>query len=583
MHYNMKKFKTKRFLLVCLGMTTFVLACSKSFLEKAPLGTLDESTLANRKGVDALLIGAYSMLDGFGGAGGGFYSSPSNWIYGGVASDDAYKGSDAGDQAVEINPIETYTTTSTNPAIANKWAAVYDGVQRSNDVLRIMRKATDIGDDSTQIKAEALFLRGYYHMEAKKVWNMVPFVDESVSFANGNFNVKNDQDIWPQIEADLQYAYDNLPETQTAVGRATKYAAAGLLAKAKIFQGKTNNAKYAEAKPLLDFIINSGKFKLIKFDDNFNAQTEKNEESVFSVQHSVNDGSNGDNGGWGDVLNFPYGNAPVGCCGFYQPTQDLVDAFKTDAVTGLPQLDDWYTTHVTSDKGIQSTSPFTPYAGTVDSRLDHTVGRRGIPYYDWGVHPGSDWIRDQAFNGPYSPKKNVIRKSQQDNLTDAAFWSKGTTALNFTIMRYSDVLLLRAEVAAAENDLVTALDMVNQVRERAADPTGWVKDEAGTGNAANYKVGLYPAFPSADYAWKAIKFERRLELAMEGHRFFDLVRWGDAATVLNAYINREKTTYQHLNASTFVAGKHEYFPIPQGQIDASFENGEKTLTQNPGY
>lgn len=578
----MKKVIIKRFIAGGLVLT-IAAACSKSFLEKSPLGTLDEATLANRKGVDGLLIGAYSMLDGYGGAGGSFYSPPSNWIFGGVGSDDAFKGSDAGDQAVEINPIETYTTTSTNPAVSNKWPALYDGIQRSNDVLRVMRKATDIGDDSTQIKAEALFLRGFYHFEAKKMWDMVPYVDESISFANNNYNVKNDVDIWPMIINDLQFAYDNLPETQTAVGRATKFAASALLGKVHLFMAKDDPSHYAMAKPYFDFVINSGNFDLINFADNFNAQTEKNSESIFSVQHSVNDGGNGDNGGWGDVLNFPYGNAPVGCCGFYQPTQDLVDAFKTDPVTGLPQLDNWYTTHVTSDRGITSGQPFTPYAGTLDSRLDHTVGRRGIPYMDWGVHPGNDWVRDQAFNGPFTVKKSVIRKSQQDNLTDAAFWSKGTTANNFTVIRYADVLLMAAEVEAQLGNLEDAKDYVNEVRERAADPAGWVKNEAGTGPAANYKVGLYPSFPTKDYALKAIQFERRLELAMEGHRFFDLVRWNIAADVLNAYINREKTVYTHLNNSTFVAGKHEYYPIPQGQIDASVQDGAATLTQNPGY
>lgn len=573
----MKKFKIKSYFLGGFAVILFIVACKKSFLEKSPLGTLDESTLANQQGVEGLLIGAYSMLDGYGGAGGSFYAPPSNWIYGGVASDDAYKGSDAGDQATEMNPIETLTMTAVNPAISNKWPALYDGIQRSNDVLRVMAKATDIGaNDQKRIEAETRFLRGFYHFEAKKMWNNVPYVDETISFANNNFNVKNNVDIWPKIQEDLQFAYTTLPETQSQVGRATKFAAAALLGKVLLYQ-----KKYAEAKPLFDYVINSNKFTLISFADNFNAQTEKNTESIFSVQHSVNDGSNGDNGGWGDVLNFPYGNAPVGCCGFYQPTQDLVNAFQTDPITGLPLLDTWFATQVKNDKGLTSGTAFVPHAGTLDARLDHTVGRRGIPFMDWGTHPGNDWIRDQSFGGPYSSKKNVIRKSQQDNLTDAAFWSKGTTANNFTVIRFADVLLMAAEVEVEVGSLAKAMEYVNRVRARAADPAGWVMN--GGAPAANYKVGLYTLFPDKDYARKAVQFERRLELAMEGHRFFDIVRWGIGDVVMNAYFNREKGVYQHLNASTFVKGKHEYFPIPQGQIDASVQDGSPTLTQNPGY
>ncbi|HUP13745.1 MAG TPA: RagB/SusD family nutrient uptake outer membrane protein [Niastella sp.] len=581
----MKKINFKLILTGGLAATMMLYACKKSFLEKATLGTLDESVLANFAGVQGLLIGAYSMLDGNGGAsGGGFYTTPTNWAFAGVASDDAYKGSDAGDQSNESNPIENYTITSSNGPVRDKWNALYDGATRCNDVLRIMAKATGISeDDQKNIAAQARFLRGHYHFDAKRIYNNVPYVDETITYADGNYNVPNTTDIWPMIEADFKFAVDNLPETQDAVGRANKSAAKAYLAKVYMYEHK-----YAEAKALLDDVLANGKtpkgvkYALVtNFSDNFNAETENNSESVFAVQHSVNDGSGGNNSNLGDVLNFPYNNGtndmPGGCCGFYQPTQDLVNAYRVDAA-GLPFLTDWFSKNVKSDQGIKYTEPFTPETDALDSRLDWTVGRRGIPYLDWGPHPGSNWIRDQSNGGPFAPKKFVYYKSQEKKFTDVSYWTAGVIATNYEIIRFADVILLAAEAEVEVGTLDKAKDLVNMVRARAANPAGWVKKTDGT-PAANYKVGLYTSFASQDYARTAVRFERRLELAMEGHRFFDLVRWGIAAETLNAYIGREKTRRTYLANAVFTKGKNEYYPIPQGQIDLT----KGALVQNPGY
>jgi starch-binding outer membrane protein, SusD/RagB family len=580
----MKKINFRFLLISCLTAMLTLYACTKSFLEKAPLGTLDETTLANKAGVEALLIGAYAQLNGFSGAGGGFYSTPSNWVFGGVASDDAYKGSDAGDQSVESNPIENYTVTPSNSPVASKWTAVYDGIGRCNAVLQFMAKATDISEvELKNLTGQARFLRGLYHFEVKKVFNMVPYVDETVSYEAGNYNVPNNKDIWPDIEADFKYAADNLPALQNEVGRANSWAAKAYLAKTYIFQ-----KKFAEAKPVLDDVIANGvnpkgvKYALVtKFADNFNAETENNSESIFSVQYSVNDGSSGGNSAWGDVLNFPYNNGsndmPGGCCGFYQPTQNLVNAYRVD-VNGLPLFTTFNDVNVKNDQGLKSTDPFVPETALLDPRLDWTVGRRGIPYLDWGIHPGQKWIRDQSNGGPYSPLKNVYYKKQEKKLTDADFWTNGVVANNYSLIRFADVLLWAAESEVEVGTLDKAKDLVNRVRARAANPAGWVQ-----GSSENYKIGLYTSFTSQAYARDAVRFERRLEFAMEGHRFFDLVRWGIAAPTLNAYIVKEKLLRQYLQTATFTAGKNEYFPIPQGEIDQSQVDGAATLTQNPGY
>lgn len=580
----MKKINKKIVITAFLASIFMFYACKKTFLEKAPLGTLDESTLANKAGVEGLLIGAYSQLNGFGGANGGFYSTPSNWAFGGVASDDAYKGSDGGDQSSEANPIENHTVTSSNYPISSKWTAIYDGIVRCNSAIRVMGLAKDITeDDKKSLLGQARFLRGLYHFELKKIFNMVPYVDETVSYGAGNYNVSNDKDIWPNIEADFKFAADNLPPTYPEVGRANKWAAKAYLAKALIFQ-----KKFLEAKAILDDVIANGKntkgtpYKLVdKFADNFNAETENNSESIFQVQYSVNDGSGANKSAWGDVLNFPYNNGsgdmPGGCCGFYQPTQNLVNAYRVDA-NGLPLLTGFNDVSIKSDQGLKSTEAFVPDTSPVDPRLDYTAGRRGIPYLDWGINPGQKWIRDQSNGGPYNPIKNVYYKRQEGKLTDASFWTNGVVASNYSLIRFADVLLWAAECEVEVGTLDRAKDLVNIVRSRAANTAGWVQ-----GSPANYKIGLYTAFSSQDYGRSAVRFERRLEFAMEGHRFFDLVRWGIAASTLNTYIAKEKSLRQYLQTATFTAGKNEYFPIPQGQIDQSQVKGVPTLKQNPGY
>lgn len=594
----MKKITSKILIVLSLGVLLF-LSCDKKFLERTPKGSLDANTLANQKGVEALLIGAYAVLDGFINGGGiflgGWQSSGTNWVYGSVAAGEAHKGSDAGDQP-DINSIETYTPTATNGYFDAKWRICYEGVTRANSVLKVMANATDISaSDKTRIEGEARFLRGHYHFEAKKMWNKIPFIDETMV----DLNVPNDADIWPKIEADLKFAYDNLPGTMNAKGRVNKYAAGALYAKALMFQGK-----YAAAKTVLDNIYSSGtnaqgvKYKLLdKFSDNFNADTKNSTESVFAVQYSVNDGSGADNGGWGEVLNFPYTGGPGTCCGFFQPSQDLVNSYQVDAVTGLPDPDNYNGHEVKNDVGIASNQPFTPETAALDARLDYTVGRRGIPYLDWGPHPGYNWIRDQANGGPYSPIKNVYYKAQERVKTDINFWTSGITANNYTLIRFADVILWLAECEVEVGSLTRARDLVNEVRARAANTVGWVASSSGPNApyAANYKVGIYPAnataFANQANARKAVRFERKLELGMEGHRFFDLVRWGVAATEINRVIDytggvtvpsiNNKRGY--LTSANFTANKNEFYPIPQGQIDLSTTGGVAKLKQNPGY
>ncbi len=229
--------KYLKFLFILVAAGIIIYACNKK-LNQPSLGGLTEQDLANKAGVEGLLISAYSLLDGIGSSKSDMGSAASNWEYGSICGSEAYTGSIRSDGDVSI---ERFQATATDGSLESKWATVYDGVQRANEVLRVMKLATDISeDDQKRIAAEARFLRAHYHFEAKKMWNHVPYIDESVTYVAGNYHVSNDSDIWSDIENDLRYAVDNLSVNsyQDASGRANKYTAMALLAKAYMFHKK---------------------------------------------------------------------------------------------------------------------------------------------------------------------------------------------------------------------------------------------------------------------------------------------------------------------------------------------------------
>jgi starch-binding outer membrane protein, SusD/RagB family len=609
----MRRINFKLIIFSCIALAVILFACGKSFLDKKPLGSLNETNVTNKAGIQALLIGAYSVLDGQLGlnnaTGFTYGSAGSNWVYGSICADDSYKGSTPTDQPPMVLLATWSLSTATTTYMNYKWQIVYNGAQRCNDVLRLLPKATDIpAADAKTMEAEARFLRGHYHFDAKKMWNNPVYVDETITYIDKNLYVPNVDgsgnfiDIWPKIEADFQFAVDNLPATQPQKGRANKWAAMAYLAKVYMFEDK-----FAQAKPLLEDLINNGvtaqgaKYNLVNFEANFDAQTKNGPESVFACQMSVNDGSEL-NGNFGDVLNFPNGaGAPGGCCGFNNPSFNLANAYKTDGTTGLPLLDTWNT-----GTGVSDTTNL--YNGTLDPRVDWTIGRPGKPYLDWGPHSKA-WIRDLSVNGVFSPKKNVYAKSQFGTYSsnETSFWgATQINANNYVFIRFADILLWAAECEVEIGSLAQAEIYVNRVRARAADPTGWVYAGGATYDAVsgkyapqttpadNYKINTYPvgtfATNGKDYARKAVRFERRLELAMEGHRFFDLSRWdngtGYMADVLNTYqsVEKNKNSFFFVNPTAhFTKGTNEFFPLPQTQIDLMNAGGKVILKQNPGY
>ncbi|MGH7447328.1 MAG: RagB/SusD family nutrient uptake outer membrane protein [Longimicrobiales bacterium] len=576
----------------------------KDFLTSPPQGQLDELTLANRQGVEATLIGAYRMLGGWYGAVGGWGAAASNWPFGSVTTDDAYKGSEASDQPA-INPIEIYQwgAGGAESYINDKWRSVYEGVTRANGTLRLLAEVEQIAGelsaaDASSIRGEALFLRAHFHFEAWKMWRNIPYyIETDTDFRKPNVGV----DAVPLILADLDAAIGLLPATPRngQEARVTLWTARAYKGRVQVYSGD-----YAGGLTTLREVVNSGPYAL---QPNFHqvwtgfAEFANGPETILAYQASVNDGDpGGDNSNWSERLNFPHSGSPFGCCGFHQPSQNLVNFFAVDG-SGLPlaisqgdltplATSPWNANNAELEAG--STVP-------VDPRLDWTVGRDGVPFKDWPSHPTAegihrqDWIREEEFGGPYSPKKHIheLASGAQSNV---GWNAQHLNSVNIHLYRYADLLLLLAEAEVEAGSLDNARQIVNQIRTRA----GVVAQGPGTSAAnmavpindpsitwATYRIGTYPSFPSQAYARAAVRYERRLELAMEGHRLFDLRRWGTAhlTEVLNSYIQVERNRRPHLTAADVVADKHQTFPIPNVQIELSRVGGEDRLVQNTGW
>lgn len=570
-------------MMLTAGTLLFASSC-EDFLEVPVVGQLSEAQLSSLEGIDAALIAAYSQVNGRGGN--GRMASPSNWVWGSIRGGDANKGTDPGDFST-INPIQRYEAFSTINLLEHNWEGNYEGIARNNSVLRFLDGR---GDDVTDaqalgIEAQARFLRAHHYFQLYRNFNRVPIIPHTVDYGSEEFdNLTNDQEMLPFIEAEFRFAAENLPNTQPQVGRVNSWAAKAYLGKVMLYAGK-----WAEAKQVFDDVIANGvtsnnlRYGLVPYyDDMFRGANDNHQESVWAYQSAAGTGTVNNANPEFD-LNFPYNTGPDGpgnCCGFFQPSFTFVNSFRTS--NGLPLLDNSFNqpaNRVVNDMGLTSAQPFTPDAGPLDPRLDHTVGRRGIPYLDWQDHPGEAWVRNQPNGGPYAPKKYVYQRAEQGTFQDNSSWTPGYTGINLMIIRYADVLLMAAEAEVELGNLEAARAYVNQVRERAQN-SELLRDNGQP--AANYVVELYNSpWTDANTARTAVRFERNLELGMEGHRFYDLVRWGIAKEAIDFYLALDGTLLQAaLGGSVFTAGRDELLPIPQNQIDLM---GSDKLIQNPGF
>lgn len=542
------------FLILCLY------ACSEDdFLQEEPIGELSPEQILEPENIEGVIVSAYSVLNGqIDGASNAYNSPASNWSFGDVLSDDAYKGGGGTGDQNNIHQLEIYNTDPSILDVQRKWLALYEGVKRANQAIRLLNRSEAFDAElKTQRIAEMQFLRGHFYFELKKIYNKIPYIDETAEeiedYYASNTALTSEQ-LWQKIEQDFNAAFAALPETQADPGRPTKWAAKAYLAKTYIFQ-----EKWQEASDAADEVINSGAYTLMdNFREVFLPENDNGPEVIFAIQYSINDGSPSNyNGSIGDRLTAP-GGPRYPQYGFHRPTQNLVNAYKTNE-DGLPVMDN-------VDLSEEN---------FVDVRLDHTLARPGVPYLDLGILYEDSWARDLATYGPYSPKKRMVSANSNAYLQ---VWPY-VNALNYYVIRYADLLLWKAEAALELGDLETGRNFINQVRERAMN-SETVKMLDGVTEAGNYQMSTYnEAFSSYDEAILALRAERRLELAHEGHRFFDLVRWGIAADVINDYLEVEKTRRSHLTGATFVEGTHEYMPIPQSQMDLSRD----LMEQNEGY
>ncbi|NEU09894.1 RagB/SusD family nutrient uptake outer membrane protein [Flavihumibacter sp. R14] len=555
-------------LILAITLATALYACKRDFLDIKPQGALDEATLSSEKGVNRVLLGAYAMLDGHDGGlnlGGEWGSSGSNFLFGSIGGAEANKGSDPTDQAPNMTPVQRHEASATLAALNDRWKALYEGVKRTNTTLQLLEKVELSADAQKNITGQARFLRAWYHFQLRITYGKVPYLDEKIDadLASGAIEgVSNETDIYPLILGDAKFAYENLPALQDAVGRANKWAAGALYGKILMF-----TKDYATAKTVLNDVVTNGtnplgvKYGLnANFDDNFNVDFDNSKESVLAFQSSAQDNAGARNGNWGDALNTP---ASEGGGGFFTPTYYFANHFKTNAA-GLP---------VSNPQNNEVYDPygqagFTQYSGNIDPRLDWTIGREGVPFHDWGTYSNS-WVRDKSA-GPYASKKGMIRESQVGAAHDASIWfSSGGVSLNMNLIRFSDVMLLLAEAEVEAGSITNALGLINQIRNRAANG----RKVPSTAGVVPF-VQPYTAFASQAEARTAVRLERTLELGMEGHRFFDLVRWGIATTEMNAYYNYEKVfPYQVLlkqpTPASYGGAAKDYYPVPQEQIDLS--------------
>ncbi len=569
----MKKILIFTIVLVAISLSS----CSEDWFDIIPQGEASFETLYNKEGVNLLLIGAYADIDGVarsryvrGRHSQGWASAVSNWVWGSVRADDAYKGSNYGDQA-NINDIAGHFLAADNSYINSHWGYMYDGVVRTNHVLMAIEEVEDMTPfEMVQAEAEAKFLRAHYYIELTTVHGKCPWIDENTE--NPTI-VPNNHLLWPEIEADMQFAIDNLPLTQTDLGRPTKWAAKTYMARIYLLQ-----QDYAQAMPLLQDVYANGPFTLVQeFNHNFLIAYVNNSESIFEIQYSVNSGFSSYLSNYADALNAPSFKSSSN---FFQPSHCLVSAFRVDA-NGLP-LEADPTTYDVGDIIPWDVAGLTvPYTLPVDPRLDWSVARPGIPDYDWGI-PNESWIRNPNNGGPYMFKKSTFLKSEH-LVYSSTSGRPGANANNYRKFKLGHVILWLAECEAELGSLQNATDLVNEIRNRAKN-TAIVTFSDGT-PAANYLIEPYPtAFPTQDAARMAIHHEERLEFAGEGVRFYDLVRWGIAGQTLNAYLSIEGQVMGHLANLSFVPGQHEVAPIPQDQIDLSVgEEGNSVLIQNPGY
>ncbi|WP_315343107.1 RagB/SusD family nutrient uptake outer membrane protein [Hoylesella oralis] len=574
----------KKIIYICTAILLLSFSSCSDFLDRqVPQGTLSDDQVKDAKYVDNLVISAYAVWI----SAEDINSSFSMWNFD-VRSDDAYKGGNGtsdGDVFHQLEISQGILTTNWN--ISDMWQRLYNCISRVNTAIALL----DQTDGSTytlkeERLAEMKFLRAYGHFLLKRLYKHIPFImNENLTTQEynnlSNTEYSNDEG-WQQIINDLEAAYKVLPVKQAEVGRPSKAAAAAFLAKVYLYKAyhqdntstnEVTSISNDDLKKVVEYteeaIYTAGGYGLeTDFHNNFRPepQYENGKESLWAMQYSMNDGTTYGNLNWSYGLIVP--NIPGvtdGGCDFYKPSQNLVNAFRTDR-NGLPYID-------TFNQNDYDKS--TDYA---DPRLFLTVGLPGLPYEfnkDYMMDESATWSRSNGLYGYYvTLKQNVDPASGY--LIKGSWWG---TPMNRIVFRYADVMLERAEALVQLNDgrIAEAIAIVNRLRTRAKQSLSVISDYENR-YGVRMNVSTYAGTYNQAQALKIVKMERRIELGMESERFFDLVRWGEADSVINKYYAEEANDCSIYSAARFTKNKNEYLPIPYAQIAAS--NGH--YTQNIG-
>ena len=566
---------------------TAALTSCDDFIDVEPQGVISEDLAMSQP--NEMVTAAYVKL------GDDWYTYPFNlWPYGDLTSDDCMKGG-SGTTDTNYHPFEVWSTltASTPDHMDEMWYHLYCSISRCNRALVSLEEYGDdkLGADLKAVRqAEVLFLRAHFYFKLVQIWNQVPWVDEEVYRNHTEEQTPNNAfshaELMDKIVADFKKAYDVLPATQQEGGRANKIAAAAYLAKCYLtmawgdgYEANTGvshiNQQYMqEVLKYTEVVKNASQYGYLEdFGDIFLPEYKNSKESIFAVQHSdyQDDNTLYGRANWSNMLNGCWG---IWSCGwdFHKPTQNLVNAFKTK--DGLPMFNDFNNKIDYPINGV-------PTAQKWDPRLFHTVGMPTFPYkYETEYTMTKDNSRTPNTYGYYASLKEVPQRSKGETFDNP--WQ--AFAMNDYVLRYTDVMLMRAEALIETGKLEEARTIINDIRQRAKNSIdkhiGYAKDQC--------EIALYPAsyFQTKEQARQCLQWERRLELAMENGRYFDLRRWGIASQTLNKFFEKEKdvmydgqTYAQYYKDAHFTPGKNEYFPLPYIQL--FYVPG--LYTQNKGY
>lgn len=575
------KINIKSFLFLCL-LGVMGLGCSEEFLDFQPKGVISDAELNTPENAEKMVIAAYAGLGND-----GLLSNQYGdmWAWGTVRADDGYKGGGGIGDQFDSHTTELFSLNTANNFNSNhNWATIYAALSRTNDAMRRVKQLTEAEYPlKNERLAEMRFIRGHLEFILKILYKFPVFISDDVDKAEV-INLTNreltDQEGWAYIADEFRAGVADLPDTQAEEGRPTKNAARAYLAKVLLYKAYVQDESHQvvsitqselqEVVSLIEAIEGTGEYAL--FDDyakNFLWEFESGVESVWAIMRSIDDGSPEGRGNLSTGLTSSLGPG-YGCCSFNQPSQNLVNAFKTDA-NGLPLFD-------TYDNAPEIATGVDMLANSMDPRVAHTAGIPGMPFkYDPNRIYDSTYSRVPGVYGYYMGMKDQELPTSPAFRQYTAFFS---IARNTDQIRYGDLLLMKAEALIELNRLDEALNIINAIRERAIAPESLSRIADADGNpTGNWNVGTYTTLGSQENARKILRWERRLELAFESKRFFDLVRWGIAEETMNAYFESEKNRKDYLKDGRFTAGRDEYLAIPQQQITVS----QGTYVQNPGY